>query len=272
MFTILLYHGIDSGEPWERRLDSTDREYVLSRERFEQHIDLLATRRIPVLSLDECVDRGDGARAPVVLTFDDGDRSCYTTAAPILEHHGFRGEFFVVSQWIDRPGFLTRENLRDLIRRGHRVHSHSRTHAKLSTLDTAAIEEEVAGSKSEIEAMIDGPIRYFSAPGGAYDQRVLDTARRAGYAGVLNSVEGYNDGRRSTFVLRRFTARAYTRIGTLASTCEWPRYTAARLAVKRGAIGAVRRVLGGSGYERLRRAAVRPGLALSRRPRDGGRP
>lgn len=257
MFAILLYHGIDSGETWERRLDPTDREYVLSRERFEEHIAYLHRHRIPVLSLNECVERRDDARVPVVLTFDDGDRSCYTTAAPILEQYGFRGEFFVVSRWIDQPGFLTREHLRDLIRRGHCVHSHSRSHARLSEIDTAAIAAEVVGSKSEIEAMIEQPVRYFSVPGGAYDERVLDAARRAGYAGVLNSVEGYNDGQRTSFVLRRFTARAHTRVRTLAATCEWHRYTVACVAVKHGAIATVRRMVGGPVYERLRGMVIR---------------
>ncbi len=114
-FTILLYHGVDSGEAWVRRMDGIDREYVLSRARFEEHIACLSDAGVPGASLDDCVL---GTRspapgpAPVVLTFDDGDASCYTTAAPVLERHGFRGEFFVVSQWIGRPGFVSREQLR----------------------------------------------------------------------------------------------------------------------------------------------------------------
>lgn len=265
MFPIVLYHGVDSGEEWQRQLDSTDREYILDRQRFERHIQHLARRRIAVRLLDECMNQDADDQFRVALTFDDGDLSCQTTVAPILERFGFRGEFFVVSRWVGRPGFMTKEHLRDLVRRGHRVNSHSQTHPKLNTLDSPAIENEVAGSKIEIEAMVDTQVRYFSVPGGAYDQRVLDAVRRAGYVGALISAEGYNDGSSVPFVLRRFAARSYTRVGTLAAICEWRRYTSLRVALKRCALSAARRVVGGRGYDRFR------GTVVSRKMRKTAR-
>lgn len=258
MFAILLYHGVDSGEAWERRLDATDREYVLSRARFEAHIDTLAGARIPVSSLDECLGTPDNTPnrpGPVVITFDDGDASCYTTAAPLLERHGFRGEFFVVSQWVGRPGFLSRDQLRDLIRRGHGVHSHSRTHPMLPRLDTARIDEELSGSKTELEEMIGRPVEYVSIPGGAYDARVVEAAQRAGYRRALISIEGYNEPRDSAFLLRRFTPRSYTDAEFVRSVCLHHRYTRGRLAVKRIALSAAKRVLGET-YSRWRAAVI----------------
>lgn len=236
-------------------MTAVDQEYVLSRARFEQHVDYLARRSVPVCSLAECraasFGRSDRAPLPAVLTFDDGDASCYTTTAPILERFGFRGEFFVVSEWIDRAGFLTRTQLRELAARGHRIQSHSRTHPLLTGLDTAAIDDEVMLSKRELEAMVGAPVEYFSIPNGAYDARVLDAARRAGYVGVLNSVAGYNHGSGADFLLRRFSARSYTGVGEIAEICERPRYTAARVAFKRTALSAIKHVLGGS-YDTLR--------------------
>lgn len=252
MFTILLYHGIDSGEVWERRLDATDREYVLGRSRFEQHIEYLAQRRIPVSSLDACVRGDDNRVAPVVLTFDDGDLSGYTTAAPILESQGFRADFFIVTTWVGQPGFMTQEQLRDLIRRGHGVHSHSRTHPVLTSLADAQIEEEIAGSRAELEAITEVPVSYFSIPGGAYDERVVAAARRAGYRRVLNSIEGYNDSGDQAFLLRRFTPRAYTGRRFLGAVCRHQSLTMARLAMKRKALWAAKRILGGAHYQRLR--------------------
>jgi peptidoglycan/xylan/chitin deacetylase (PgdA/CDA1 family) len=258
-FPILLYHGVDSGETWSRVLDDTDREYVLDRARFEQHIAFLAERGIPVRSLDECLradaPEKEGTR-PVVITFDDGDVSCFTTSAPVLERYGFRAEFFVVSRWIGQPGFLTVDHLRDLIRRGHRVHSHSRTHPVLPSLEPAQIDEEVVRSKAEIEAMTGTAASYFSIPGGAFDERVVDAARRAGYARVLSSIEGYNDPRQPSYLLRRFTPRSYTDVRFVASVCLRHRLTSSRLVVKRIALSAARRVLGGASYARLRSAVV----------------
>ena len=134
MFAVLLYHGLDEGSPSPRHMNDVDREYVLDRRRFDAHIAYLATK--PVASV------------PVVISFDDGDLSCYTAAAPELERHGMHGHFFVVTRWIGQPGFMTPEHLRDLVRRGHGVHSHSRSHPRLPTLSTADIEDELHGSKA----------------------------------------------------------------------------------------------------------------------------
>src|SRR2546421_9695002 len=117
MYAILLYHGIDDGAPSARKMGDVDREYVLERRRFEQHIDYLATKPKTAIR--------------TVISFDDGDLSCHAIAAPILERHGLRGEFFVVTKWIGTPGFMTADHLRELARRGHGVHSHSRTHPRL---------------------------------------------------------------------------------------------------------------------------------------------
>ena len=253
MLAILLYHGVDSGEQWERNLDAIDREYVLSRARFEQHLQFLATRRILISPLAQSTEQ-DGSRLHVALSFDDGDVSGYTTAAPLLEHHGFRGDFFIVTQWIGRPGFMTAAHLRDLAARGHGIHSHSRSHRRLPDLSRPEIDDELAGSKADLEQVLGKSVHYFSIPGGAYDDRVAQSAVRAGYGGVLNSVEGYNDP--ATPILRRFTARSYTNAATLAGICEWPRYTAARVAFKRTALAAARQVMGARGYERLRKRTV----------------
>jgi len=258
MFAVILYHGIDSGERWDRPMTAIDREYVLGRELFEQHIMYLSRAAVRVSSLHACrapsPANGD-SRLRVALTFDDGDLSCYTTAAPILERAGFRGEFFVVSRWIGRAGFMTDAHLRELADRGHGIQSHSRTHPMLTSLVSPDIAEELMRSKDEIESMTGRPVEYFSIPNGAYDDRVIDAARMSGYAGVLNSVAGYNRGPADPFVIQRFSPRAFTGVGEIAAICERPRYTAARLALKRSTLGPLKRVLGAR-YHRVRDALV----------------
>src|SRR5690348_14956288 len=54
----------------------------------------------------------------VLLTFDDGAVSSYTYAAPELEKFQWLGNFFVTTDWIGRPGFLSRQQIRELHHRG----------------------------------------------------------------------------------------------------------------------------------------------------------
>jgi len=53
-----------------------------------------------------------------VLTFDDGGASAHDISG-LLESHGFRGLFFIATDWISRPGFLTASQIQDLAKRGH---------------------------------------------------------------------------------------------------------------------------------------------------------
>jgi peptidoglycan/xylan/chitin deacetylase (PgdA/CDA1 family) len=241
MYAILLYHCIEDRRRSARHMDEIDREYVLTRSRFERQVEYLATK--------------PKSAVPVVLSFDDGDESCYTMAAPILERHGLRADFFIVTQWIGQPGFMTSDQLRDLLSRGHGIHSHTRTHPRLPELTTAQIEDELNRSKAELEAILGRPVTQLSIPGGAYDERVIEIAKRTGYTTVMNSVEGYNDEAAKPFVLQRFTPRAYSDVSMIAGICEHPRATAARIALKRTALTAAKTVLG-SRYDRARTFVV----------------
>src|SRR5215468_3611624 len=69
--------------------------YKLRREDFERHLAAIG-------DLD------------VALTFDDGGVSFYHPIADLLEARGRRGAFFITTDRIGTPGFLTGEQIREL--------------------------------------------------------------------------------------------------------------------------------------------------------------
>src|SRR5215471_17775111 len=79
--------------------------YKLRREDFQGHLDAIAAA---------------GAK-DVLLTFDDGGVSFHTPVASLLEAYGWRGHFFVTTDRIGTPGFLSEDQIRDLYRRGHLI-------------------------------------------------------------------------------------------------------------------------------------------------------
>src|SRR5205814_3965453 len=62
-----------------------------------------------------------------VITFDDGGISAMT-AADLLEARGFSGHFFVTVNFVGTRGFVGKDDIRELARRGHVVGSHSCSH------------------------------------------------------------------------------------------------------------------------------------------------
>src|SRR5688572_28790252 len=49
-----------------------------------------------------------------LITFDDGGRTAIAPIADLLEAKGWRGYFFITTDYLDAPGFLTRQHVQDL--------------------------------------------------------------------------------------------------------------------------------------------------------------
>ena len=74
------------------------------------------------------------AEAPlrVTLTFDDALKDHLLIAAPMLEERGWRGTFNVVTDWIgSKPKMMTWDDARELVRRGHELTTHAKTHPNM---------------------------------------------------------------------------------------------------------------------------------------------
>lgn len=140
----------------------------------------------------------------LIISFDDGLRSNYEVAAPLLEHFGFVGWFFIPTDFINTPPSQQIEYARekyilgvetepmamswDELRRlsnKHVIGAHTQSHRRMTKdLSQSEIESEIAGSKSIIEEQIGKPIRSFCWVGGethAYQPAAAKCVRDAGY-------------------------------------------------------------------------------------------
>jgi len=80
--------------------------YKLERADFARHLDAIgeAAGAGQLQTIEGWADWGN--RQPVLLTFDDGGVSAHGIIASMLEERGWRGHFFIATDWIGRPGFL----------------------------------------------------------------------------------------------------------------------------------------------------------------------
>ena len=124
-------------------------------------------------------------------SFDDGNLSDLTVAAPALIKYGIPGLFFPCSGRIGRPGYLNAAGLRALVRQGFAVGSHGVNHLPWASLAPNDLTEEVAGSKAVIEAALGHAITSAAMPFGSYNRRVLESLRQAGYQTVYSSDPGF---------------------------------------------------------------------------------
>lgn len=122
------------------------------------------------------------------LTFDDGGESFHSVIAPLLEEYGFRGLFFITTKWIDSQGFLNQAQIFDLVKRGHKIGSHSHTHPEnITLLAEGDILQEWELSRSILEKIIGEPVQVASIPAGNYSSKVARAALKAGFMQLYTS-------------------------------------------------------------------------------------
>lgn len=121
----------------------------------------------------------------ILLTFDDGLAANASVAAPLLKKYGFTGVFFISSDLISGPGYMTWEEVKELQEGGHHIGCHTATHHRMEQTDTPEIlQHEVIDSKKLLERELQCEIDSFCWCGGEeehYTEAAADVIRSAGY-------------------------------------------------------------------------------------------
>jgi peptidoglycan/xylan/chitin deacetylase (PgdA/CDA1 family) len=169
----------------------------LSRQDFAGFLDDLKAHGYRTLTLAAAA-QGTPPRRSVVLTFDDGCRCFQDHALPELQARGMTATLFVVSRelggtnrWDHEAGERTEEllgsgDLHRLATAGIEIGSHGRHHRDLTACTEEELRDELQGSRADLEAMLDVPVRTFCYPYGHVDDRVRAAARAAGYLAAVS--------------------------------------------------------------------------------------
>src|SRR5215475_11340172 len=176
---------------------------------FEAQMKELKDRGITVISLQDLLawKRGEKNIPPrsAVITFDDGWKSQYEVAWPIMKKYGYPFTMFIYTEGV-RGGTLgggeaiTWEQLADMRDNGVDIQAHSATHQdlreghaitviepggkrarkKLTGADYEKwIQNEVVGSKELLEQRLGIKVNCFAVPFGNYNEHVKDIARNS---------------------------------------------------------------------------------------------
>ena len=175
---------------------------------FEAQMKELQDRQISVIGMQDFLawKRGQKNIPPhsAVITIDDGYKSGYEVAWPILKKYGYPVTMFVYTEGI-KPGrysggeSMSWEQLAEMRDAGVDIQAHSVTHQDLRkppydrlTKRRLAqseyepwLENEVAGSKQTIEQKLGVKVNCFAVPYGFYNEHVKEVAVKAGYEALF---------------------------------------------------------------------------------------
>jgi len=181
---------------------------------FEAQMKELKDRGITVISLQDLLSwkRGEKNIPPrsAVVTFDDGWKSQYEVAWPIMKKYGYPFTMFIYTEGV-RGGSLgggeaiTWEQLADMRDNGVDIEGHSATHQDLREGHTITLisggkrtrtkvtgpqyeqwmQNEVVGSKQLLEQRLGIKVNCFAVPFGNYNEHVKEIARNSGYEAMF---------------------------------------------------------------------------------------
>jgi len=131
-------------------------------------------------------------RTGFLVTFDDGTVDHFLTATPVLERNGLRGVFFVSTECVGKPGYLSVAQCRELVARGHAVESHSHDHEILTRFSPEESQRQLTESRRRLKEWGLGQWDLFAPPGGYFDHSLMQTAKSSGYSALRTLEWGYN--------------------------------------------------------------------------------
>lgn len=186
----LMYHDIIDSNGLEGSGFSgvSSSRYTMERVEFEAHMAALSKHMNGGPSLVPDVLQAWPGNPSVMLTFDDGGLSAYTTVMDVLERYGWKAHFFIPTDWIGQPHFLKPEHLRALRAREHVIGSHSRSHpSMMSSQAYDTIRREWTDSVKCLSDILGEEVTTASIPGGYYSQEVAEAASAAGIRALFTS-------------------------------------------------------------------------------------
>ena len=182
---------------------------------FEAEMKELKDRGITVISLQDLLawKRGEKNIPPrcAVISFDDGWKSQYEVAWPIMKKFGYTFTMFIYTEGVAGGSLgggqaITWEMLADMRDNGIDIEAHSATHQDLREGHTIMVAEpggkrtkkkltgaeyeqwvqnEVVGCKQLLEQRLGIRVNCFAVPFGTYNEHVKEIARNAGYEAMF---------------------------------------------------------------------------------------
>jgi peptidoglycan/xylan/chitin deacetylase (PgdA/CDA1 family) len=174
---------------------------------FEQQMQELKNRGITVIGMQDFLawKRGEKNIPPrcAIITFDDGWKSQYDVAWPIMKKFGYPFTLFIYTEGVRGGHFgggeaITWEQLAEMRDAGIDIQAHSETHQDLrKPYDKVAkkklsppeyeqwLQNEVGRCKETLEQRLGIKVNCFAVPYGFYNQHIKDVAKNAGYEAVF---------------------------------------------------------------------------------------
>lgn len=205
---IFVYHSV---RPHVSNEDPFQDKFDITPELFEKQLSYLNEHDYTTITFDNLVayfkEHKPLPPKPVILSFDDGWHNQYRYAFPLLKKYHVRATFFIFTEGIDRPHFMSWDEIKELDAAGMAIGGHTQTHPLLIAIqDPAILQSEIAGGKKIIEAHLGKPITIFAYPFGHASPRTIQAVKKAGFIAARTQYRGLYHAEADLFSLHSIQA------------------------------------------------------------------
>jgi peptidoglycan/xylan/chitin deacetylase (PgdA/CDA1 family) len=143
---------------------------------------------------------------PFMITYDDTDDDQFNIAYPEMEKYGFKGVYFIMTVSLNRPKYMTREQIKQLADAGNVVASHTWDHHLFTQYKTPEDwATQVDKPKKQIEDITGKPANYFAYPYGVWNKEGIPELKKRGIkAAFILSTQ--RDPEEPLYTIRRMIA------------------------------------------------------------------
>lgn len=200
---VLCYHHIREPRPGDGEMMKT---YSVSPEQFAEQMKALKDSGYETILPDQLYNylvHGASLPAkPIILSFDDTDEEQFTIGAKEMEKYGFKGVFFIMTISINRPRYMTKEQLKELSDKGNAVEAHTWDHHMVTKYQGDDWVKQLVQPMKKVEDITGKPAKYFAYPFGLWNRAAFPELKKAGYK-MAFSLSTKRDSTEPLYTIRR---------------------------------------------------------------------
>lgn len=139
---------------------------------------------------------------PVMITFDDTQESQYSIAAAEMDKYNFKGVFFIMTISINRKGYMSKEQIKNLADNGHEIGAHTWDHNMVTKYKGEDWNIQLSKPQQQLKEITGKPVKYFAYPFGLWNQAAFPEFKSRDYelAFILSTKR---DSTEPLFTIRR---------------------------------------------------------------------
>ena len=200
---ILCYHQI---REWTASDSKRAKDYIVPVTNFREQMKMLADSGYHTILPDQLYDyltKGTPLPAkPVMLTFDDNKEDQFTIARDVMNKYGFKGVFFIMTVSLNRPHYMSPQQIKQLYVEGNVIASHTWDHGNVKTYKDEDWMKQIDKPSQQLEKIVGKKLEYFAYPFGLWDKAAIDQLKQRGYKAAFQ-LSAKRDEQEPLFTIRR---------------------------------------------------------------------